>query len=177
MIGERIRKRRNEIGFSLRTLADAIGMTAGYLSRVEREQVSPSLDALQSIAKALQVPMFYFLNSAPIDPIVRKGARRVLSFPDSKIDYELLTPDLVHQMMSVMIHMEPGAKRTTAPLPKPNEQWMYVLEGRLEIDLDGNKYILEKGDSIYYDGNLLRYFSSVGKEELILICNITPPIL
>jgi transcriptional regulator with XRE-family HTH domain len=164
------------MGLSLRTLADAIGMTAGYLSRVEREQVSPSLDALQSIAKALQVPMFYFLNSVPADPIVRKGARRILSFPDSKIGYELLTPDLGHQMMSVMIHMEPGARRTTAPLPKPNEQWMFVMEGCLEIDLEGNKYILEKGDSIYFDGNQLQYFSSIGKEELILICNITPPV-
>ncbi len=165
------------MGFSLRTLAEAIGMTAGYLSRVEREQVSPSLDALQAIAKALQVPMFHFLNSVPADVVVRRASRRILSFPDSKINYELLTPDLVHQMMSIMIHMEPGAKRITFPLPKPNEQWMFVVEGCLEIDLDGTKYILEKGDSIYYDGNLLRDFSSIGDEELILICNITPPVL
>jgi transcriptional regulator with XRE-family HTH domain len=177
MIGERIKKRRDELGLSLRELADVINMTAGYLSRVENNQVSPSLDALQAIAQALQVPMFYFLNSGPVDPIIRAGARRVLYFPDSKIGYELLTPDLVHQMMSMMIRIAPGVKRIAAPLAKPNEQWMYVLEGSLKIDIDGKIYILYPGDSIYYDGNLLRDFSSVGQVELILICCIIPPIL
>jgi len=177
LIGERIKKRRVELGLSLRDLAEIISMTAGYLSRVENDQVSPSLDALQAIAQALQVPMFFFLNSGPLDPIIREGSRRVLYFPDSKIGYELLTPDLVHQMMCLMIRMEPGVKRITVPLAKPNEQWMFVIKGSLEIDIDGTVYTLHPGDSIYYDGNLLRDFSSVGQEELELICCITPPAL
>ena len=177
MIGEQIKMRRRDVGLTLRALASKINMSAGYLSRVENEQVSPSLDALQAIAQALQVPMFYFLNSGPIDPVVLEGARRVLYFPDSKIGYQLLTPDLVHQMMSVMIQMEPGAKRIATPLTKPNEQWMHVLKGCLEIDVDGKLYVLHTGDSIYYDGNRLRDFSSIGPEELILICCIIPPVL
>lgn len=176
MIGERIRKRRNELGLSLRDLAESINMTAGYLSRVENEQISPSLDALQTIAKALKVPMFYFLNSNPIDPVVRENARRVLYFPDSKIGYELLTPDLTHQMMAVMIRIDPGAKRVAIPLASPNEQWMYVIEGCLEINIDNEIYTLNRGDSIYYDGNRLTEFASVGQEQLVLACCIIPPV-
>ncbi len=56
VVGERIRRRRREQGLSLRELAGRIGMTAGYLSRVENQQVTPSLDALQAIATALNVP-------------------------------------------------------------------------------------------------------------------------
>ena len=177
MIGDRIKKRRSELGLSLNDLANVINMTAGYLSRVENNKMSPSLDALQAIAQALQVPMFHFLNSGPKDLIVRGDNRRILYFPNSKIGYELLTPDLDHQMMNVMIRMEPGVKRNTLPLTKPNEQWMHVLKGSLEIDIDGFLHVLQPGDSIYYDGNLLRDFSSVGKEELVIICCITPPVL
>lgn len=177
MVGERIKKRRAELGLSLKDLAVAINMTAGYLSRVENNKTSPSLDALQSISQALQVPMFYFLNSGPKDMIVKADKRRILYFSDSQIGYELLTPDLDHQMMSLMIRMEPGAKRITIPLTKPNEQWMYILQGNMDIDIDGAHHVLQPGDSIYYDGNLLMDFSSIGSEELVLICCMTPPAL
>ena len=177
LVGERIKKRRTELGFSLKELADAINMTAGYLSRVENNKTSPSLDALQAISQALQVPMFHFLSSGPRDMIVRADKRRILYFTDSKIGYELLTPDLDHQMMSLMIRMEPGVKRVTIPLTRPNEQWMFVLQGCMDIDVDGSNHNLQPGDSIYYDGNLLRDFSSVGTEELILICCMVPPVL
>jgi transcriptional regulator with XRE-family HTH domain len=75
VVGERIRRRRQELGLTLRELAERIGMTAGYLSRVENQQVTPSLDALQAIAVALRVPMFHFLDSSPNEPVVRARAR------------------------------------------------------------------------------------------------------
>ena len=63
VVGDRIRRRRLDQGMTLRGLAERIGMTAGYLSRVENQRVTPSLDALQAIATALGVPMFWFLDS------------------------------------------------------------------------------------------------------------------
>ena len=59
-IGKKVNERRKEIGLSLRELGDLSGLTAGFLSQIENDQVSPSLNSLQSIASALKVPMFYF---------------------------------------------------------------------------------------------------------------------
>ncbi|MGC8782459.1 MAG: helix-turn-helix domain-containing protein [Anaerolineae bacterium] len=177
VVGERIRRRRQELGLTLRELARRIGMTAGYLSRVENQQITPSLDALQAIAAALRVPMFYFLESAPNEPVVRAGARRRLSFPDSHLAYELLTPANSGQLMAVLIRLEPGARRVTPPLVQPNEQMMFVLEGRLMINVDGTTYTLDKHDSIYYNGNLLREFACVGDRDVVVLCVIVPPVL
>jgi transcriptional regulator with XRE-family HTH domain len=177
VVGERIRRRRREQGLSLRDLAGRIGMTAGYLSRVENQQVTPSLDALQSIAAALGVPMFFFLENHLAEPVVRAGQRRTLSFPVSRLGYELLTPALSGQMMAVLIRLEPGARRITPPLAQPNEQWMFVLEGSMCIDVDGKVYTLGRHDSIYFNGNLLREFSCSGDCELTLICAVVPPVL
>ena len=71
VVGARIRRRRLDQGITLRGLAERIGMTAGYLSRVENQRVTPSLDALQAIATALGVPMFWFLDSLRDEPVVR----------------------------------------------------------------------------------------------------------
>ncbi len=177
VVGERIRRRRRELDLTLRELAERIGMTAGYLSRVENQQVTPSLDALQAIATALCAPMFYFLDMPPDEPVVRASSRRRLAFPGSHLAYELLTPAGSGQLMAMLIRLEPGARRVTPPLSQPNEQMMFVLEGRLRINVDGTTYILDKHDSIYYNGNLLREFACEGDQELAVICVIVPPVL
>lgn len=176
-IGERIRRRRNKLGLSLRELGARTGLTAGFLSQIENNQTSPSLDSLQEISTALNVPMFYFLDDPQPCLVVRADERRKLYFPDSHIGYDLLAPDFTRQMMPLLIHLEPRARRVAQPLARPTEQWMFVLQGRLEISVGNETFQLEPGDSIYYDGDLLREFASSSDEELRLICCIMPPVL
>jgi quercetin dioxygenase-like cupin family protein len=73
--------------------------------------------------------------------------------------------------------MEPHAVRLAMPLAKPNEQWFFVLQGRLEITVGQESYCLSPGDSIYFEGNLLRQFGSASDEELVVIFCVTPPTL
>jgi len=179
LIGTRIRSRRKETGLSLRELGRRTSLTAGFLSQLENGRVMPSLSSLQRISTALEVPMFFFLEKtgALPDPVVRAGKRRHLYFSEPHMGYDLLTPDLNHQMMSVLIHMEPGACRVAAPLSKPTEQWMMVLDGKMRIVVKDQTYELNRGDSIYYDGESLNEFSSVGDEPLDVICCLIPPAL
>lgn len=174
-IGERIRKQRNKLKLSLRELGARTDLTAGFLSQIENDQISPSLNSLQSIATALQVPMFYFLNDSRPSAVVRATERRKLYFPDSKIGYDLLAPELSRQMMPLLIRMEPYARRVARPLAKPTEQWFFVLQGCLEITVGKDTYLLDRDDSIYFDGDLLQEFGSASDEELVVICCMTPP--
>ena len=121
--------------------------------------------------------MFFFLDSATSEPVVRANARRQLAFPDSHLAYELLTPVGTSQMMAVLIRLAPGARRVTPPLAQPNEQWMFVLEGRLVIDVDGVVHTLDRHDSISYSGNLLREFACSGDQDVVVICTVVPPVL
>jgi quercetin dioxygenase-like cupin family protein len=122
--------------------------------------------------------MFTFLDQQNPNPVIRSDDRAKLYFPSTNITYELLTPRPFKQMMSVMINLEPNAKREIHHvLPSTTEQWMYVLQGRLEIKIDDQSYILDQGDSITYNGDLLREFSSVGSETMKVICTIIPPVL
>jgi transcriptional regulator with XRE-family HTH domain len=176
-IGKRVHRQRKKLGFTLRELAVRTDLTAGFLSQIENDQISPSLNSLQSIATALQVPMFYFLENSQPRLIVRADERRKLYFPDSHMGYDLLAPELTRQMLPMLIRMEPGTCRTALPLAKPTEQWFFVSQGRLEITIGDDTHQLEQGDSIYFDGDLLREFCSISDEELIIICCITPPAL
>lgn len=176
-IGQRIRTRRKELQYSLRELGQMTGVSASFLSQVENDQVSPSLNSLQGIATALQVPMFYFLNNVKSGAVVRADNRGKLYFSDSKIGYDLLTPDFSRKMMSFIIHMEPFARRIAMPLARSTEQWMHVLAGQMQINVGDDNHLLDPGDTIYYDGDLLQEFCSRSDEELVIICCITPPAL
>lgn len=177
VVGERVRRRRHELRLSLRALAARIGMTAGYLSRVENQRLTPSLDSLQAIATALDTPMFYFLQPLSTEPVVRAHQRRKLFFPDAPISYELLSPEADLGMMAVLICLAEGGERIARPLARSNTQWMFVLSGAMSITTADDKYVLNEGDSICFDGNTLQCFSSVGSSPLRVICVVIPPIL
>ena len=78
--------------------------------------------------------------------------------------------------MGLLIHLEPGATRKAAQLRQPTEQLMFVLQGKMEIQIGDQSYVLDEGDSIYFDGDALREFSSIGEETLHIICSLTPPV-
>ena len=63
-VGQRLKNRRREMGISLRKLAKMTGLSASFLSQVERGQTNLSLKSLQFISQALSVPLLYFLSGS-----------------------------------------------------------------------------------------------------------------
>jgi transcriptional regulator with XRE-family HTH domain len=178
MIGQRIRDRRNELNMSLRDLGEKTELTASFLSQVENDLTSPSISSLQRIANALHIPMFAFLDSdSQTEQVVRRDARKTLSFPEPHLTYELLTNDLHRQMAAYMICLKAGERHKPQPLIHPTEEVMYVLQGELTLVVGDRTYSLQPGDSIYYEGAQLRSFSAGEKEDLRVLCVITPPVL
>ncbi len=178
MIGEKIHDYRVARGLSLRSLGEATGLTAAFLSQVENDQTSPSISSLQKIATALHVPMFAFLNGdTQTEEVVRADARKKLTFQKEQLTIEILTNSINHKIGAFLIHMQPGETNKTQLLYSPTEEVMFVLQGEMEIWLGDRRHRLSPGDSVFYEGPQLKGYSSVGTEELIVICAMTPPVL
>ena len=166
-LGNRIKERRNELGLSLRDLAAKTELTASFISQVERGQTNPSLDSLRRIAEALQVSVLHFLpdtaqssNNQPDTlkylPVVRSGQRPKLILPVSGVSYELLTSDLSSKMEAFCGRLASGTGNVARRLREPTEEFIYVLAGSLSIGLNTGEYVLEPGDSIYFEGTQLQ---------------------
>jgi transcriptional regulator with XRE-family HTH domain len=177
MLGERIRRRRQELGLSLRELASKVDLTASFLSQIERDLASPSLKSLRKTAEALQVPIFHFLNESDLQsPVVRRDARKTLTLPHSDLTYQLLTPDVNHKIEMFLAELKPGQRNIAMPLPQPTEECIFVLQGKMRVRLDDTDYELVPGDSVYFEGQRLREISAVGEEKLAFISVITPAV-
>ena len=162
---------------SLRDLAEKVDLTASFLSQVERDLSEPSLKSLRRIADALDVPIMYFLEEeANPQQLVRKNHRKRLQLPGSKVTYELLTPNFNRAMEVFIVRVDPSHENIAYPLAHPTEECIFVLEGRLLVQLNNSEYILVAGDSIYFEGRHLKRLMALGEELAVFLSAVTPPV-
>jgi transcriptional regulator with XRE-family HTH domain len=175
--GARIRERRHEFHLSLQELAARTGLTPSFLSLIERDLNSPSLESLRRIAEALEVPLFYFTDSDGENPVVRRDQRVHITFPPGHLTCELLVPDLRHRLEMFIAHAHPSAGNIARAPKHESEECIYVMEGSLRVRLHGTDYVLNTGDSIYFHGSTLQEICAQGRRQATFISVITPPVL
>jgi transcriptional regulator with XRE-family HTH domain len=176
-LGNRVRDRRGQMGLSLRDLAEHTGLTASFLSQVERGVTSPSIDSLRRIATALEVPVFHFLIEPEEEShVVRSNKRVRLTWPGSQISFQLLTPKLNRKMEAFLTEREPGDETPLTHFSQETEEFIYVLQGQLEVRLGETAYVLGPGDTAYFDGALLQGLRPCGDQTARFISVLTPPV-
>lgn len=184
MIGERIRARRRKLRMSLDELAERTNLSKSFLSQIERAISSPSIESLELIAGALEVPMFLFFVEDDTDKIVtRRDEHRNIGVPDSQFQYKAVWFGSSRKMEILIGHLKPGESSTDQPRGHSADalttvdECFIVLQGKLEFQLDEERYVLEEGDSAYFNGTVPHRYTALGEEELVLLFAIAPPAM
>ncbi len=162
--GERIKERRQELGLSLRDLAELTNLSATFVSNLERGRANPTLASALSIAHALKIALPRLLADASADNmIVRSDKRGRLVFPDTHVSYEVLTPQVTRKMVLFRVCLDPKAGYTLQQLVgEPSEECIFVLSGTIEITLAGKISELNAGDCIYFENRYLERIRALG---------------
>jgi len=172
-----LRKRKK---ITLQQLADSSGLTKGYLSKIERAKKAPPYSTLNKIAIALNVAAASLLGKS-FDPsrdkrisFTRKHDRKRIEQVGSVADgslygyrYEALAFDKQGKNMEPYI-IEPAFQDETI-FQHEGEEFIYVLEGKHEFIYDGKTYVMEEGDSVYFDAAVPHTGKSLGKKKAKLL--------
>jgi len=162
-VGEKVKTLREQKGLSLKELAELTGFSTALLSQMENHLVSPSLGTMIKLAKALGVRVGDFLGDTEGEPfaIVRKDERKTVSRFASKegvkygYSYESLGFEKKNRRMEpFIVTLEPATVKTSKTSVHDGEEFIFVLEGEMEVILGNHTDILYPGDSIYYDSNI-----------------------
>jgi transcriptional regulator with XRE-family HTH domain len=168
-IGPKIRALRLKKKMGLVELGKHTGLSPALLSKLERSRLFPTLPTLLRIALVFSVGLEYFFTAnreQPVVAVVRHQDR--LRFPDKpgarEIAYrfESLDYPAVERRFSAYLaefFPVPAAERKHA---HPGSEFLYVLAGRLAIDLGGVEHVLEPEDSIYFDSTVPHGYQRVG---------------
>lgn len=178
-LGPEIRNLRKARGMTLAAAANASGLSVGYLSLLERDRATPSINALHAISRALGVTISWFFEAGETpaterDIVVRRARRRRLDFSPGISD-ELLSPSLAGTLELLASRFEPGAASGNSPYSHTGEEAGVVIRGQLELWVDGKTFLLVAGDSFGFPSTLPHRYRNPGSEEAEVIWAITPP--
>jgi transcriptional regulator with XRE-family HTH domain len=172
LVGERVRDVREKKGLSLTDISQRTGISESTLVEIEKGNMDPPLGTVIKLAKALEMKMGYFISGEETRPftIVRHDDRKAISRYDSRkgqqygYQYESLAPHKKDR------HMEPfmvtlGPSETEEERSSHDgQEFIYVMEGTMEVRLGEEVYLLYPGDAIYYDSTVPHLVKCHGKE-------------
>lgn len=180
-VGDKIRKKREELGLSIQEVADITGFSSAILTQIENRMISPPLGALVEIANAFKLSVSAFLSEEEGGDfsIVRKNERTIVSRVASKDGasedymYETLGSGKKNRNMEpFIVRLKPLEGKAPRLSFHEGEEFIFVLSGRIEVILHTYKDILEEGDSIYYNSNLPHHVHSAGEGDATILAVI-----
>jgi len=164
-VGGKIKQIREMKKVSVEELAERSGMDTSMIIKIEEEKNIPSLAPLIKIARALGVRLGTFLDdSDSYGPVVvrsgeyQKGARFTSQTSEARehLNFFSLAFDKAGRNMEpFIVDIEPGLQSDYMLSSHEGEEFIYVLEGEIEINYGKEVYRLAKGDSIYLDSIVL----------------------
>jgi transcriptional regulator with XRE-family HTH domain len=165
------------MGLSLRELSERTGLSASSLSQIERGIVSPTLKSLTAIARALDVPLFsFFIGNSNDSPVIRYGQHPRLQLPGSNVHYELISRRNSSSIAVMRARLQAGRSVYDEPQAHPQEECLYVLQGKMRVTLGDTEYVLGQHDAISFDGNVPHLLTAIGSEEAEYILSISPVV-
>jgi transcriptional regulator with XRE-family HTH domain len=179
-IGPRVRALREAMALSLRDLAERSGVSAPMLSQVERGETSPTLVVATRIAAGLELRLSQLLrlDEGGSVTIVRAAERRRGGPSRSGHRFEILTPPLPGQRAELSRHVLAAGATTGGPGDPPmhepgSREIALVEDGRLVLDIDGDRHELEAGDCVTFDADLPHHFENPGPAEAALLAVVS----
>ena len=168
LVGGQIRRRRRDRGLTLAAVAELTGLNIGYLSQVENDKASPSLETLSSLAAALDVPIAWFLLDSSIGPrLVRASERPKRQLPGTSGGMTQVDGGIAREI-AIFEGVIPSGIRTGFHA-HPGDEHHIVLSGRLRITQGESVVEAGPGDYVLLDGTLPHDAEAIGDQPVRLL--------
>ncbi|MGH9641917.1 MAG: cupin domain-containing protein [Terriglobales bacterium] len=172
-IGPRLRQLRTQRGLNLADVAAAAEVSIGFLSAVERSQMSASVGTLRRLARFYRTNILEFFDPPEANPRLVRPARRKVLEAGPGVRMELLAWGNT-AMEPHLFRIKPRAGSGES-YTHEGEEFLFVLRGELKISLAEEEYHLKRGDSFYFESATPHHWKNPGPGEAWLLWVNTPP--
>ncbi|MDX2481386.1 MAG: cupin domain-containing protein [Desulfuromusa sp.] len=173
-IGQKIRELRQKQRMTLQDLSDSTELSKPLLSQIENDQVIPPLATLLRVAKALRVTLQTFFEEEDntqkclvvrADDAGRMNRRPSHGGAPQPYFYHSLAYGKKHKHMEpFLVEFDPAQTDQSQPVRHAGEEFFYILEGQVELKHGTETYILNAGDSVYWDSNEPHQLRALGTQ-------------
>lgn len=150
-VGPRLRAARRERGLTISEVAEQAGLTAGFISQLERNLTSASLSSLYRICGVLGIRVGNLIDDVPSGQLIRREQQTRRSLAMGNAEHLLLTSREERRFHVTESHIPPGGSAGDELYTLPADvELVYVLRGSLELRVGDETHLLEEGDTFTY---------------------------
>lgn len=178
-LGERVKRKRESLNMQLNELAKKVGISSSALSQIEKAKAFPSVITLKSIADNLHTTVGELIGENETltnNPLIKFNDKSFVEKSNSGTSLYLLSNHGNGKLMDTfLVEFEKNATSEGIMKNHPGQEFLFVLDGKIEFTLDDEVYKLEKNDSFYF--NSARYHQAQNTNNNIsrIIWVVTPP--
>lgn len=178
--GEKLRIVREHKGYTLKTVAQAAGVSESLVSQIERNHVSPAIDTLLALAEVLDINLEFlfeeYRRNRPVN-IIRAAERPASQEED--VTYELIArpekDDKENAIESYIMKVPVGSHTHRGSYGHIGREFGIITQGTAKLKYEDNEYILEEGDSVSFPASCPHIVENIGEKELVAFWAVTPP--
>jgi transcriptional regulator with XRE-family HTH domain len=174
-IGERIRNLRQSSNLTQEELADRANLTKGFISQIERDLTSISLDSLAQILEALDENISDFFRETSEEKIVYRGQDRVAIEKEKIQKFELLVPGSTNRRLEPILLTLRKGESTPKEKPHEGEEFGFVLRGRFTLRFGRETLKLRRGECFYLSAEKEHWLHNSGSKEAVMLWISSPP--
>jgi transcriptional regulator with XRE-family HTH domain len=166
-VGTRLKQLREERRISMRALAKESGLSANALSMIERGLTSPSVSTLSKLAGALEVPITAFFRRDPErqNIVFRQGSDRLQRSIPRGFWEDLGGEAFSENLEAFILTLNAGGNSGQHALIHSGSEFVYLLSGQLDYEVDEKCFHMQPGDSLVFASNLKHRWTNPGPEE------------
>lgn len=172
-IGKRIRRARLDKKISLDVMANETGMSKELIKKIEGGEQRPSVGTLLQISRTLHLDSEFLLKES--DDTLEERSNAYTKRTDNYA-YTPLTPGAENKHLKAFrIVVEAGASHGGVGFQHEGEEFVYVLEGRVEVQVGDHVNTLVPGSSLHFNSGIKHDLRNVGESDAVLIVVVYAP--
>ena len=170
-VGERLKALRLERGLQQRQLAEKAELTPSMVSQIESGRLTPSLHTLGRLARALSLSIASLFETKPDGRIhvSRRSDYPVVSFDGTTEKWHVLGAGLfqgkIRAVVSTIAGKGRGVKTEKVIIQPGQMKLFYVIEGKVALHYNGDRHVLEAGESAVLDGGISHNWENLGTKQ------------
>ncbi|ARK30448.1 helix-turn-helix domain-containing protein [Halalkalibacter krulwichiae] len=167
-IGSTIRTIRKRKAITIAEMSKGTGLSKGFISNMENNNTSPSINTLETVANFLNIPLPYLLlKKEDRMKVVRHNERSYTTYQGGKMKVENLCSKDGLRLMNV--ELAPGESTGLKPHSHEGEECHVVVKGKILAEQCEESVVLEKGDSFSWSASVPHMVKNIGEESAIIL--------
>jgi len=180
IVGKKLKEIRLKSDMTIQVLAEKSKVSSNMISRIERGLTIPSVEILMRLALVFDKSINYFVEDVSTSHEIvhtRPGQRDKTVYDDDEnnMQTESFTSGLRDpQFMSFYCTVKQGGSSGQQNMYHPGDELIYIVHGKIRMNIAGETYILEEGDSLSFKSHLPHRWDNIGSDEAKVIWTLSP---